>query len=108
MKTMKLNEFLDRLEMPIAHFAKKIGVDKNALHKILNGAMPRFDTAIKIEEATLGMVPYKNLAPIKQAKKTGRKKKELMANSEEKSDQNGHNTSSDKSIEQDSSNRIMS
>lgn len=107
MKTMRLNEFLDRLEMPLAYFAKKIGIDKNALHKILNGSMPRYDTAIKIEDATLGMVPYKNLAPIKPNKKTGRKKKELKEQVNDNCSHQNDSDSNEKGPEQEFSDGIM-
>lgn len=65
---MKLNEYLTEMGIPIAGFARRVGVSMMTIRRILEGAEPKVSVALKIEELTKGQVTCHDLVSIKKRK----------------------------------------
>lgn len=53
---MRLHDYIKQNKINVTEFAKKCGVQRNAIHKIMRGGRPRHDTLKKIVENTNGIV----------------------------------------------------
>ncbi len=80
---MKLSEYLDERGIPIAAFARKLGISAATIHHILKENRDlRLSVAVRIEEATKGSVVCRELLPnrfleIQNRKASGSSKKHL-------------------------------
>ena len=54
---MRLDDYLEKYEIPVEDFADKIGVHRTCIYRFMNGiAFPRPSTIKRIREATGGWV----------------------------------------------------
>ena len=53
---MNLKQFLKSKKMSAYSFAKKSGLNRQTIFNIMHGVKPRLRTALKIEEASNGVV----------------------------------------------------
>lgn len=60
---MNLKKYLEENGIKIGSFAKRIGVSRQTLDRILNGHEVVLSTALKIEDITEGKVTCRDLQP---------------------------------------------
>lgn len=60
---MKLREYLDEYSTPIRALARKAGIAHTSISNILKGMDIRLSIALKLEDATKGLVTCRELAP---------------------------------------------
>jgi len=61
---LKLKQYLEKSGVTAAHIARRVGVSRSYLGRLLRGLhTPRLDVAQKIVEATGGAVTFSDLLP---------------------------------------------
>ncbi len=58
LKTMSLKEFLDKTGMPVADFARRAGIGRNTVYKLLEGGNVTLDVIMAVEHVTEGQVTH--------------------------------------------------
>jgi DNA-binding transcriptional regulator YdaS (Cro superfamily) len=61
---MKLQEYLDTYGTPKMALARKAGISRPSLNGILDGRDLRISVALKLEDATAGLVTCREMAPL--------------------------------------------
>lgn len=77
---MKLKKYLTSQKMTIGQFALKSGISRITIHKYLNGSLPTLINAIRVEDATQGVVTVRDLVKRSEIKKRRIKKTRLTKN----------------------------